>query len=79
MNDLRNNTSQQPQQLKAPQPQTPESSCQLHMSLDVARDPASQSSHTSSDALVTSSLLFLVMPGAPSSVLAPSSDALCSY
>ena len=32
---------------------------------------------TSSDALVTSSFLFLVVrPGAPSSVLAPSSDAL---
>ena len=34
---------------------------------------------TTSVALVTSSFLFLVVrPGAPSSVLAPSSDALCS-
>ena len=33
----------------------------------------------SSDALVTSSFLLLVVrPGAPSSVLVPSSDALCS-
>ena len=34
---------------------------------------------TRSDALVTSSFLLLVaMPGAPSSVLAPSSGSLCS-
>ena len=40
--------------------------------------PSSVALVTTSKALVPSSFLFLVVgPGAPSSVLAPSSDALC--
>ena len=40
---------------------------------------ASAAHHASSDVLAPSSFLFLVVvPGATSSVLAPSSDALCS-
>ena len=64
--------------LRYPQISDPQNSSDIHGTQRTMKDPAEEN-HCGANVLLVASLLLVVWPGAPSSILAPGSDAACYW